>query len=156
MEQEESSMLGNFNETWFSKVFCFFLKEALASLIDRKRSAAAAGGGGDGVFDGEMGAHEGVFVVEFRAGEEIQARGIDEDGGAGGLDDQIVRILLCREVEFVLKAGAAAGEDFDSQGARGGLGGEDFRDAAGGGRGEAEVFQGCAHNALYSAREPWW
>ncbi len=91
-----------------------------------------------------MGAHQGILVVELGAGEEIEACGVYEDFGTFGGDHEVVRVLGVRQVEFVLEAGTAAGEDFDAQGFLRGLGGENFGNAAGGGVGEAE-FHNFTH-----------
>ncbi len=93
----------------------------------------------------EMRAHQGVFVVELGAGEEVEADRVDEDGGAVGGDDDIFGVLVGCQVEFVLEAGAAAGEHFDSQRLGLRVGCQDLRDLGGGGRGQAECVNGLAH-----------
>jgi hypothetical protein len=97
-----------------------------AKSVDAEGGAAAAGGGGVGVLDGEMGAHQRVLIIEFGAGQEVEAGGVDEDGGTFRGDDKIVIVLGGGEVEFILEAGAAAGQNFDAQGLGGRVGSQDF------------------------------
>ncbi len=91
-----------------------------------------------------MGAHQRILVVQLGAGEQVQACRVDEDFGAIGGDDEVVRVLRIRQVEFILEAGTAAGEDFDTQGFLPGFGSQNFGDAAGGGVGQAE-FDNFTH-----------
>jgi hypothetical protein len=92
-----------------------------------------------------MGAHESVFVVEFGTGQEVQAGGVHEDRCAACLDDKVVRILIRRQVEFVLEAGAAASQHFNAEGFGSRVRRQDFGHAGGGGSGKAELVEGLAH-----------
>ncbi len=86
----------------------------------------------------EMGAHQRVLIVELGAGEEVQARRIDEYRGAIGRDDEILVILGAGQVEFILKTAAAAGQHLDSQCLRIRVARQYLGNPAGGGLGEAE------------------
>jgi len=56
-----------------------------------------------------MGAHQRILIVKLGAGEEVEAGGVDKYRRTFGGDNQIILVAGIRQVEFILKAGAAAG-----------------------------------------------
>ena len=99
--------------------------------VHGERGAAATGGRGVRVAHGEMAAHQLVRVVQFRAGEQIEADGVHQHFRGTALDDRIVRGGLGRHFEFILEARATAGQYGDAHGLFGADIGGDFRYAPG-------------------------
>ena len=94
-----------------------------------------------------MGAHQAVLEVQLRSREEIEAHRVHQHFRAALLDDEVIRVLRLREIEFILQAGAAACQHLHPKRLRAGLAGQDFRHAVSGiGR------DGKAH-AAYIARQ---
>ncbi len=85
-----------------------------------------------------MRAHQRVLIVELGAGEQVQAGRIDEYGGTIGRDHQIFVVPRPGQVEFILKAAAAAGQYLDPQCLRIRFRRQNLGDAAGSGFGKAE------------------
>src|SRR6185437_3154662 len=109
--------------------------------------AASAGRLGVRVAHGEVAAHQLVGEIELGAGEQVEAHRIDQHGGAGALDHQVIRLLRPVELEAVLEAAATAGQDGDAQRLRLPLGGDDFGDAGGGPLRHGELFHAAEHKA---------
>ncbi len=86
-----------------------------------------------------MRAHEGILVIEFGTGEQVKAGGVHEDFCSGCRDDEIIRVLGVGQVEFILKAGAAAGQNLHPQRLLRRFGGENFGNASGSRFGEPEI-----------------
>ncbi len=89
-----------------------------------------------------MRTHQGISVVELGTGEQVQAGGIDKDGGADRADHQIILVAGIGKIEFVLKAAAAAGEHFNPQRLGVGFGCQNRGNLPGGGLGQAEGGSG--------------
>src|SRR3979411_1064921 len=98
---------------------------------DRKTGAAAAGSGGIGIDHAERRADQVVDEIDLGPGQKRHRGGIDQHHRAVARDYQVILSLRPLDVELILKAGAAAALDADSQHVAIALSLEDFPDAAG-------------------------
>jgi hypothetical protein len=117
------------------------------SGLDREAGAAAAGGGGVGVLDLEGGADQLVGEVDLGASHVGQRDGINQDGGAVALDDDVVGLACRDQIESILETRSAAAVHADTEERVGGIRGGDFRNALGGAFG-----QGYVHRSVPVAR----
>jgi dGTPase len=84
-----------------------------------------------------------VAEIEFGAGQQIQAGGIDHDPGRSLLDNQVVRLGLLVELKPVLEPTAATGQDRNAQRGVPRLGaGDDFGDPRSRAVGDGELLHG--------------
>src|ERR1700674_4587397 len=118
------------------------MRIGLKISLDREAGAAAAGGGRVRIDHPERGTDQVVDEINLGAREERHRGGIDQHHGAVAGDDEIILGTRALDVEFVLKAGAAAALDADPQHGAVALALEDFADAAGGPLADGD---GCGH-----------
>src|ERR1700730_6904469 len=111
---------------------------------DRETGAAAAGCGGIGIDHAERGADQVVDEIDLGPRQKKHRGGIDQHHGAVTRDHQVILSFCAVDVEFVLKAGAAAALDAYAQHCPVTLALEDFPDAAG--RPLADGNIGCCHD----------
>src|SRR3984893_6947132 len=114
------------------------------TVSDRETGAAAAGCGGIGIDHAERGADQVVDEIDLGPRQKKHRGGIDQHHGAVTRDHQVILSFCAVDVEFVLKAGAAAALDAYAQHCPVTLALEDFPDAAG--RPLADGNIGCCHD----------
>src|ERR1700761_4469860 len=95
-------------------------------VLEREAGSAAARSGGVRIIDLERRSDQVVDKFDLRAGHIVERDGVDQDGGAGALDDDVVLGLGALGVELVLKSGASAAGNAHPQHRAGGLQTEDF------------------------------
>src|SRR6266404_2955155 len=110
---------------------------------DRKTGAAAAGCGGIGIDHAERRADQVVDEIDLRSRQKRHRGGIDQHYRTVARDHQVIFSLRTLDVELILKAGAAAALDADSQHGAIALSLEDFPDAAGRPLADGD---GCSHD----------
>src|SRR5208282_6456765 len=96
------------------------------SCLKREAGAAAAGGSRLWIVDLERRSDQVIDEVDLSAGHVVERDGIDQHGGAGPLDHDVIVRLGALGVEFVLEPGAAAARDADAQHGAGRLLAKDF------------------------------
>ena len=106
--------------------------------LDREARAAAAGRRGDRILDLERGTDQIVHKVDFGASHILHGHRIDQNDDALTRKHEIVRRLGAVQIEFVLKARAAAAFDADPQHGTSRLLFEDFADTPRGSFGEGD------------------
>src|ERR1700733_3723427 len=87
------------------------MRMKFGNSLDREAGAAAAGSGGVRVDHPERRADQIIDEVDFRAGQERHRGRIDQHHRGIPFDHQIILGLRALDVEFVLKARAAAALD---------------------------------------------
>ena len=91
--------------------------------------------------------HERIRIVKLCAAQQIEAARIDKDPGASLLDHEVIgRCGRLIEIELVLEAAAAAREDRDPQGGRGGLAAQNLGDAGHRPLGQSKIRRLGAHD----------
>src|SRR5208282_5665834 len=81
------------------------------SCLKREAGAAAAGGSRLWIVDLERRSDQVIDEVDLGTGHVVERDGIDQHGGAGPLDHDVIVRLGALGVEFVLEPGAAAARD---------------------------------------------
>ncbi len=80
-----------------------------------------------------MGAHQRIRIIKLRACKQIEAALVDENPRPALFNHQVVRGgRRFVQIEFILEAAAAAGEDRDAKRGWGRLGPQNFGNARGG------------------------
>src|SRR5690606_24529371 len=103
-------------------------------------------GRGIRVLDLERCTDQVVDEVDLSPGHVHDRHRVDQHLGTVALDDQVIRLALGNEVEFVLKPGAAAAFHAHAQQLVPGFAGRNLADAAGGAFGEGDAV--FSHGAL--------
>ena len=102
------------------------------SQLNRKTGTAAARRRCNRVFDFESGADQIIDEINLGALHIANGDGIDQHSGASALQHKVVSGLLRNEIEFILKARAAAAIDGDPQPRGGRIASCNFSDSLGG------------------------
>src|SRR6187549_3533574 len=119
----------------------FGARRVKESASGRERGAASAGGLRVRIADHELRAVETFAVVDLRAGQVLDAHGIDQQLDAEILDAGIAVLFLLVELEAVLHSRAATALHEHAQlEVRVALAADQVADLAGGGIGEFEGF----------------